>query len=619
MSEIFIYDTETYPNVFTIGVERLSDGAYWEYEISDFRNDIDLIMQLLHYIATTGGRMLGFNNEHFDYPVVHLIWTLRTNGISVTAADIFAKADAIIKSDWNDWSHNVWPSDRFAPQIDLFKIMHFDNFARSTSLKKLEMAMRSRTVKDLPFPPGTVLNHNQVRILMDYQRWDVSETRRFALEVMDRIEFRDKLTAQYGMDFTNFNDTKIGKQFFIKKLEEAGIACYERVSGRKMARHTPHPDGIRVSECLMPVPFQTTELQAIWNFYSRSTIPADKTKGFFTGIKAPIGTLTAYFGSGGIHASTHNRTFRRSNTHKIVDVDVTSYYPTLAIANRFYPAHLGEEFCDIYEWLFHERQSHAKGTAENAMLKLALNGVYGDSNNKHSPFYDASYTMKITINGQMLLAWLAEMVATIPNAELIQINTDGLTVNLPYGADETLDQICRYWEQQTRLKLESVEYESMFIRDVNNYVAVDVKGKVKRKNAFLTEPDWHQDHGSLVIPKAVDAFLINGVKPVDYIYNCIDPFDFMRHVKVPKRGFLEWGDDLVQNTSRYYISLTGEPLVKTLPDTKTGAEKRTGIDVGWRTQMCNDVGEFDWNNLNRRYYVQQADKLVENVGLDPYA
>lgn len=618
MTEIFIYDTETYPNVFTIGFERFSDGTYWEFEISEYRNDIDLIMQMLHYIVATGGRMLGFNNEHFDYPIVHLIWTLRLSGMSVTAADIYAKSQAIFATDWNDWTHNVWPSDRFAPQIDVYKIMHFDNFAKATSLKKLEMAMRSKTVKDLPFPPGTVLDQNQVRTLLDYQRWDVSETRRFAIEIWDRIEFRDKLSAQYGMDFTNFNDTKIGKQFFIKKLEEAGIACYERVSGRKMARYTPHPNGIRVSECILPVPFQTEPLRQMWNFFNGSIIPLDKTKGFFKNLHCPIGTLDAHFGSGGIHASTKKRTFRRSNTHKIVDVDVTSYYPTLAIANNFYPSHLGVEFCQIYEWLFYERQSHAKGTPENAMLKLALNGVYGDSNNKHSPFYDASYTMKITINGQMLLAWLAEMVSSIPDAELIQINTDGLTVNLPYGQDETLDQICRYWESQTRLKLESVEYESMFIRDVNNYVAVSVEGKIKRKNAYLTEPDWHQDHSSLVIPKAVDACLNQGVKPVDYIYNCIDPFDFMRHIKVPRRGFLEWGDDLVQNTSRYYISLTGEPLIKTLPNVNTGQNQRTGIDVGWRTQMCNDVDEFDWNNLNRRFYVQQADKLVESVGLDPY-
>ena len=65
----------------------------------------------------------------------------------------------------------------------------------------------------------------------------------------------------------------------------------------------------------------------------------------------------------------------------IVDLDVTSYYPTLAIANGFRPAHLGLAFVDIYQHLFEERKKHPEGLPENAMLKLALNGVYGDSNN----------------------------------------------------------------------------------------------------------------------------------------------------------------------------------------------------------------------------------------------
>ena len=616
MTPLFVYDIETYPNVFTCGIERFDTGEYWEFELSDRRDNLHEFIQMITYTASVGGRMVGFNNENFDYPVIHLVHLLMTTRGSVSVGEIYAKAQAIIDSDWSDWSHNIWPSDRVVPQIDLFKIMHFDNVARSTSLKKLEMARRSKTVMDLPFKPGTVLTVDQIPTLLAYQRWDVSETRGFLADVIDRIEFRDKLTERYGADFTNFNDTKIGKQHFINQLEQAGVQCFDRASGRKIPRQTPRLDGIRVVDRLISVPFETEPLQQMWQFFAGSIIPADKTKGFFTDLHCQIGTLTAHFGSGGIHASVNRRTFRRSDTHKIIDVDVTSYYPSLAIVNGFYPEHLSSAFCDIYKGLFEERTSYPKGTAENAMLKLALNGVYGDSNNKFSPFLDPAYTMAITINGQLLLAWLAEMVAKIPGAELIQINTDGLTVHLPNESEQALHNVCRYWESHTRLGLESVEYEAMHIRDVNNYIAIDVNGKVKRKNAYLTEPDWHQDHGSLVVPKAVDAFVREGTRPVDFIYRHTDAYDFMRHIKVPRTSRLVWGDTEVQNTSRYFISLTGEPLTKIMPPIKPGdAERRIGVDVGWRTQMCNHVDQFDWYNLNRRWYVIEAEKLVEGLGL----
>jgi len=558
--------------------------------------------------------MVGFNNEHFDYPVLHMIYgAVRSRG-RADAPDIYEKAMAVIKADRNDMSHRVWESDRVVPQVDLFKIMHFDNFSRSTSLKKLQMAMRSVTVEDLPFPPGTILTHEQMDITTRYMCHDISETLAFARNIEGNITFRDEL----GPEFTNYNDTKIGKQHFIGELEREGVVCFERRNGRRVPRQTMRSGGIRVADRLIDVPFTTPDLQRMLDFFRGAVIPPEKTKGFFTDLTARLGDFKMVFGAGGIHGSIHNRTLRSNDTHMILDVDVTSYYPSLAIVNGWFPEHLGEHFCKIYANLKTQRTSYPKGTPENAMLKLALNGVYGDSNNVYSPFYDPAYTMAITINGQLLLAWLAEMIVLhVPDAELIQINTDGLTVRLNRSSEDALTQVCRYWQDCTRLDLEQVEYDLMAVRDVNNYIARPVDGKVKRKNAYLTNPEWHQNHSSLVVPKAVSAFVLEGHSIVDFIFNHPDPFDFMRHVKVPRSSRLEWGGTQVQNTSRYYIALAGKNLVKIMPPDARNpdADRRIGVDVGWNVQMCNNANDFDWTNLNRRFYVDEAKKLVTGLGL----
>lgn len=144
----------------------------------------------------------------------------------------------------------------------------------------------------------------------------------------------------------------------------------------------------------------------------------------------------------------------------------------MAISNRIYPLHLGDTFCKIYKDVYVQRQSFGKGTPENAVMKLALNGVYGDSNNEYSPFYDSSFTMKITVNGQLSLSLLVDRLLDIPDLQVIQANTDGVTVKHPRIYEEQYYTICKKWEEDVQLELEFAHYKSMHIRDVNSYIAV---------------------------------------------------------------------------------------------------------------------------------------------------
>ena len=97
----------------------------------------------------------------------------------------------------------------------------------------------------------------------------------------------------------------------------------------------------------------------------------------------------------------------------IIDMDVKSYYPNVVIASEFYPEHLGKDFCVFYKQLYEMRKKYPKGSIENEMLKLALNGTYGDTNSKFSVFYDPLVTMRTTLNGQLFLCVLACFVILI--------------------------------------------------------------------------------------------------------------------------------------------------------------------------------------------------------------
>lgn len=609
------YDIETYPNLFSVVAIHADTGEERVFEMSDRRNDARALYDFIYWLRDTKAVMVGFNSEGFDYPVLH--HCISTGNL--TAAAAYAKAQAIIDSQGDDarWDHMIWPSDRIVPQLDLYKIHHFDNRAKSTGLKALEIAMRSESVEDLPFPVGSHLTSEQIDLVLSYNAHDVRETLKFFRASRPMVDFRAELTAKYGVDFTNFNDTKIGKEYFTMQLEQVGVACFDRSSGRKKPIQTPRPNGIPVADILFPyIQFTRPEFQRVLEYLRTVTIRDTRSAPELKDLSAVVDGFQFDYGTGGIHGSVKGRIVRSSDTHVILDVDVASMYPNIAIANRVYPAHLSERFCDVYGDLYEQRKSHPKGSAENAMLKLALNGVYGDSNNVYSPFYDPQYTMAITINGQLVLSMLAEGFMAIPGLEMIQANTDGVTCLVPRGSVEQFRTVCHAWESVTGLQLEEVEYAIMAIRDVNNYLSVSASGTIKRKGAYEYVMDWHQDPSALVVPKAVEVHLTTGVPVEDIIRNHFNPFDFMLRAKVPRSSRLETTDgDVLQNTTRYYIAKDGPSLVKIMPPlAKKGPdapERRIGIAVGWSVGVCNRAERFDWDRLNHDYYIAEARKLVD--------
>lgn len=628
-----VYDDETYPNVFTIAVEMLWNDQKAVFELSPWRDDRMLIWENLSWVHKNGGRMWGYNNFGFDWPVTDAVLDAISEGRS--AEDIakiaYDKAQAIFSSQGdNRNAHTIWERDQFIPQIDIFKIHHFDNVARATSLKMIEFNMESPSVIDLPYDPEYPLTFDQVPALKHYNGYDSNRTKAFIHASMPQIEFREELSAKYGKNVMNFNDTKIGKNYFIDRLEEEfpGI-CYTREPGRGKKPRQTHRPSIPLSSVIFHyVQFEHPAFQRVLNYLKGQTIT--DTKGVFKDLHADVDGFQFDFGTGGIHGSVKPQIIESDDTYIIKDYDVASYYPNLAIVNRVYPEHLSEAFCDIYKDVYDQRKSYKKGSPENAMLKLALNGVYGDSNSVFSPFYDPAYTMKITLNGQLLLCMLAEQLMKVIGVQMIQINTDGLTIRMPRSAEPVVQPILEWWQQFTCLELEDATYSRMFIRDVNNYIAEYEGGKLKNKGAYVhlsahgNKPDpnrvlgWHQNHSAMIVAKAAEAALVDGKDIETFIREHDRLYDFMLRTKKPtgKGAHIVWHKDgkdhKAQNVTRYLVTVDGGSLVKILPPLKGKTEnRRIGIDVGWLTTMCNDLDNMPAFEIDYGYYVKEAKKLVD--------
>lgn len=628
----YIYDIETYPNIFTlIAKEFDTQNDYEVFEISWRKNEAVRLRNFLLYLKQHKHQMVGFNNLGFDYPVLHKLLTHYSslkNELDL-CYQLFQKAKSIIDTPFeNRFSNIVWENDQVVSQIDLFKVHHFDNPARSTSLKVLEFNMRMQNIKDLPFPPNSFLGWDDMDTLIEYNKHDVLATGMFCRKSLGALEFRDKISKKYGVNNMNYNDTKIGKELFIRELEKSSPgSCYKKVNGKRTPNQTPR-DIIHFKDILLPyIRFEHPEFQRVHDWFKNNSII--NTKGELGDLNCTVNGFTFYYGTGGIHGSISPGVVENDDDFIIDSRDVRSYYPALAIANQLYPQHLGIKFCEIYEKLFKERQQYPKGTVENKALKLALNGVYGDSNNQYSPFYDPQYTMTITINGQLLLSMLAEQLMKVPGLTMCMINTDGLECRYHKQYIDHVNNVCAWWESLTKLELESSRYKRLSIRDVNNYIGEYPGGKVKRKGAYEFENlDWNKNMSALVVPKAVDHVIRTGGDLRQFIENHNDPYDFLLRTKVPRNSRLvavdyDGEDEPIQNVSRYFISIFGSDLVKVMPPTKNQLKKnchapdrRIGINVGYKVTIVNDIFDLDENlteQLEFEWYIKEARKLIDPI------
>ena len=671
LNPALIWDIETFPNCFQFGWADLNSDASGLFELSARRNDHAAFFRFLGRLHEQQIFMVGFNSLGFDYPVLHDL-ILRPHEAS--AATAYAKAQQIIAyQNANRFGNMIWPDQRFMPQVDLYTSNHFDNNAKRTSLKALQFAMRAASIEELPFAVGTHLTPEQMEVNAQYCMHDVAETKRFALFNTAALEFRRALVPEYGVEALNWADTKIGSQIIIRALGDE--ACYVRQRGkRREPKGTPRVK-IVVRDVIFPyIAFKRPECQRVLQAFQERTIDAAKP-GAISDIQCAVDSFIFQFGVGGIHGSLDRQIVRADEDHLIIDADVASLYPSIAIENGLYPEHLGERFVEVYRTLRDERvkKKRAGDKVSADALKLALNGTYGNSNNAYSPMYDPKYTMATTINGQLLLLMLAERLLDIPDLRLIQINTDGVTFRVHKSQQRAVADVCAEWQRLTKLELEYKLYDLFAVRDVNNYLAVDVDGGVKRKGAYdWPHPDtplgtapsgpraWHGDQSAMVVQQAAEAAIVRGEDVAAFVRAHRDPFDFMLRAKTPASSKLMWKGEAQQRVTRYYAAVNGAPLVKESPPVEGATpghfKRKNGItDAEWyagiraaarepnpvdgfddrpvwteaihtknqsvyedrtmsvhaRAVVCNRADVFDFANVDYEWYVAEARKLVD--------
>lgn len=632
-----VYDIETFPNFFSYTDVDCDSSEVNVFVISTFKNQTAEFLLYLDCLEQNKAGMIGFNNIHFDWPVVNYI---REIGNKITPDRIYDFVMTIIKSEKNIYTKQT------IKQLDLFLLNHYDNKARSASLKSLEVSLNWENVMDMPIAVGSMISEAQETMVLEYNLNDVLFTRKFYEECADKIELRKKIGNKYKLDLINKSDVVIGETIFLKYLSQAmnmPVSELKKIRGKraKVPLKDIIFDYVKFTEPkfqkLLATMCETTssseyleewvsnfkinkpvnelyEQVASHNIELKKLAQKKKSFGFFVNYAG----LRIDYGVGGIHGCIKPGVYKSNDKYKILDIDVKSYYPNLFIQNNLHPRQMDQNtFISVYKFIFDERvkAQKEKDDITSSALKLALNGLFGKTGSDVSCFYDPFVFFAITVNGQLLITMLLEKLIQA-GAELLQVNTDGVTIMIPSDQEYTFKNICAEWESVTKLQLEYADYASMVIRDVNNYIAVSTNGKVKEKGIFETKKDWHKDNSFMVVPTAVRNYFVDGIPITQTLDNHKNIYDFCGRYKATKGWHAEWvylenDQEKRKGFGKIYRFIPVKKGGVSLKINQDGREHQL-LD-GYQTKPFNQIINIKKKDLDFSYYVAECEKLISMI------
>lgn len=623
----WVYDLETITNCFiAVFIDYYSDNRKI-FIVHSTKNDLPALLEFLNDLEKNKSWLFGYNNLVFDSQIIQYIIQnkKRLLGLSTNklANELYDYSQEVIKksnkrefADYPEWKLTI-------SQVDIFKLNHWDNDAKRSSLKWIQYSMDWHNVEEMPHPHyKPVIDINTLSNIVKYCINDVESTKAiFSLpDMKEQIKLRATLSKEYNLNLHSASEPKISQEMFMHFLSDK-LDINKNVLKELRTNRT----NVKVKDIILPyIKFKTPEFCNTLSWFKSLDILLLEDK--IEGPKHTMiykGVFTDY-GLGGLHGCNKPGIYESNDTQIIVTVDVASYYPNLAIKNKWSPAHIpNESFCELYEWFYTTRKKYDKKNPLNYLFKIILNSTYGLSKNKHSFLYDPELTFRITVNGQLLLNMLYEKISLeIPEALAIMQNTDGLEFLIPKNKLELFQNICSEWEKTTQLTLETDFYQKMIIRDVNNYIAVysDSKKQPKCKGVFEWENlALHKNKSFLVISKAIYHYFVNGIKPEEYLESNQNIFDYCGGVKIKGDWhFIQkqiingiYKEEKLQKLIRYYISNKGVKIIK-----KHSDNREIQIEAGnWMQTIFNkfkekSFGEYD---INKMYYIKKIYAEINNI------
>lgn len=642
---VFVYDIEVFQNIFHCSAINTETKEIHKFEISPRKNQLSELISFFKQVnspvswndnyttncSIDSDRIFcGYNNLHYDNPVINYIieyeHVLAERPVPVITNSIFNLSREITNSGeniekWKRWKYQVW--------FDSFDIltMLYSNKLR-VGLKEIQVTMQYKNVQEFVCDWSKPLPIEDFDSMIDYNINDIESTSALLDRCKKDIDLRLAIEDEYGVKVLSKDGVNIGMKILTHKyLEKTGLTWWDIKDLRSPQAYIPLKDVI-----LPFIKYDSPILKSVLDEMKTQVVSPGR-KGYEKNFV--FGGLRYTVGVGGIHSKNDPEIVIPAEDEMLIDIDVASLYPSMLIEYGFYPKHLGPEFLEVYSQIRSERieAKHNGDKIKDSTLKLALNGLSGNLQNEHNFCYSPFAVMQIRINGQLLLLMLAEKLVEL-GCRIVQANTDGLFVLLKKSVYDKVNIVCREWEQLTKLTLEEDRFEAMYQYAINDYIAVkegyakkkhefrdftavmdpktgdhikygatNAKGEtyrnmdeirkdyIKTKGMFITEVLLGKGLSPKIIPEAIIKYFVDEIPVEDTIKGCTDIKKFLMSEKTGKQWHVEYMNQEIQRTNRFYASTNGGYL--------------------WKWKNVEQPESYKWNDNIKTYQEDNSKPLKE--------
>lgn len=508
---IYIYDIEVFKkdNLFVF-------RDYFTKEWTVIHNDLDALRKF--YLANRDSLFVGYNSHSYDSNVMRAY---------LQGKNPFHVSKAIIESDDRALAYKMFDTKK----TPLFGMdLYQDN--RGFSLKE-HSAFMGINIKEteVDFDLDRELTEEEQVLNELYCKNDVLATEKRFEQNIGMLVAKAAIALYFGLDkmalsMTNANLT--AELLGAEKTPDRGdeLDKYEL------------PEGFKIESETIRQAFMTDEFEA--NDKGHASISLD----------VPRRDVTEVLGVGGIHGAKESF-IHVGNFHAR---DVGSLYPNTMVLFDYLSRNIPEDKRHIYQMLLDERMeakysnkefTEIKGVQIPTKLlingyKLPLNTKYGAMGAEFNKLYDPRMRLLVCITGQMAMWDLLEKIED--HATIIQSNTDA-HYYIPFSEEDekAIDEIANDWMKRTGYTLDDDPFKAIFQKDVNNYLAITDKGKVKFKGAIgLTN--------GLKVSKAIvsNAFINYVVAGKDY-KEFINECDELRQFQMVTKTGYTFDDTIVRD------------------------------------------------------------------------
>jgi len=279
MSEIkigthWVMDYETLKNCFIGVFEHYKTDERKVFVVCKQRNDLAEFASFLNECVTKNQWHISFNGLNFDAQITQYVLDVQKKLASLDGESIaqalykFAQETIIIRDrgvppDFPEWELKI-------NQIDLFKMNHWDNRAKMSSLKWIQYSMDWQNVEEMPHPHyEPISNDNQLKMVIEYCINDVRSTKKILEHSKEQIQLRQTLTKEYGIDLYSASEPRISKELFLHFLSKKLKWNKAEIKTLRTPRQS-----IVLANCILPyVKFNTPEFKKMLEYFQTKVFP----------------------------------------------------------------------------------------------------------------------------------------------------------------------------------------------------------------------------------------------------------------------------------------------------------------------------------------------------------